>query len=124
MVTEVCADIGTVVTEKVAVVFPEETVTDAGTVATAVLLLVRVTVTPAEEAGPFSVTVPVELVPPPTLVGLRVSVLKAGGITVRVAVLVTPPLLAVMVTAVDAATGVVVMGNVALELPAAIVTEA
>jgi hypothetical protein len=67
-----------VVTVKVAVVFPEVTVTLAGTVATAVELLERVTTVPAEGAGPVIVTVPVEGTPPLTEVGLNVSELTTG----------------------------------------------
>jgi hypothetical protein len=66
-----------VVTVNVAVVAPAGTVTLAGTVADA-LLLVSVTTVPPEGAGPFSVTVPVEEVPPFTLDGLRVNELSAG----------------------------------------------
>jgi hypothetical protein len=44
-----------------------------GTCATAVLLLVKVTVAPPVGAGPLNVTVPCELVPPTTIVGLSVS---------------------------------------------------
>ena len=62
-----------VFTVKVAVVFPAETETLDGTVATDVLLLERVTTAPPEGAAAVRVTVPVELFPPLTLVGLRVS---------------------------------------------------
>lgn len=55
-------------------------------------------------------------------VAVTVSVTDcAGGATVRVAVLVTPPALAVMVTGVDAATVAVVIVNVALLVPCATV---
>jgi hypothetical protein len=57
-----------VFTVKVALVLPACTVTLDGTVATDVLLLVSVTVAPLEGAAPVSVTVPVELLPPLTLV--------------------------------------------------------
>ena len=59
-------------TVKVAVVEPAATVTDAGTVA----LLepdARVTVTPPVGAATVRVTVPVELLPPVTEVGLSVT---------------------------------------------------
>ena len=79
-----------VVTVKVALVFPEDTVTLAGTVATAVELLVRVTTIPAVGAGPESVTVPVEGEDPMTIVGLKVRELTTGAVTVRVAVFVAP----------------------------------
>ena len=81
---------GLLVTVKVAVVAPAGTVTFAGTVAAAVLLLDRVTTAPAAGAGPFNVTVPVDGVPPITEVGLSVTELRVAAVTVRVAVLVTP----------------------------------
>ena len=71
-----------VVTEKLAVVAPASTVTLAGTAATAVLPLERVTVAPPVGAAPVSVTVPVELLPPATLVGFRLTdanVTEAGN---------------------------------------------
>ena len=76
---------------KVAVVPPLATVTLAGTLATAILPLVNVTTAPSLGAGPLRVTVPVELLPPNTLVGLNASELNAGGVTVKLAVLVAPP---------------------------------
>lgn len=56
----------------------------------------------------------------PVAVSVSVTVC-AGGTTVSVAVLVTPPALAVMVTGVDAATVAVVIVNVALLAPCATV---
>jgi hypothetical protein len=76
---------------KAALVLPEGTVTEVGTVAVAVLLLVRPTAIPPVGAGPFNVTVPVELVPPVTVVGLKLTELRAGGVTVNPAVRVAPP---------------------------------
>ena len=70
---------------KVALVYPAPTVTVAGTVAAALLLL-NATSAPPTGAGPPSVTVPVELFPPRTLVGLTPKELTGGGITVNVAV--------------------------------------
>src|SRR2546426_1092143 len=67
-----------VVTLKLAVVDPAATVTLAGTVATTVLLLERVTSAPAGAAA-LKVTVPVEDAGPTTLVGLSATVLRAGG---------------------------------------------
>jgi len=86
-----------VVTEKVFDVVPAATTTVAGTDAMDVLELPSVTTAPALGAGAVSVTVPVEDPPPTTLAGLSVSVARAagggaaGGLTVRVVVLVTPP---------------------------------
>ena len=62
-----------VVTVNIAVVVPAGTVTLAGTVATAVLLLARVRTAPPLGAGPLSVTLPEEADPPLTLVGFSVS---------------------------------------------------
>jgi hypothetical protein len=60
-------------------------------VATLVLLLDRDTSAPSLGAGPFSVTVPVEELPPVTLAGFSVSEEGIGGITVSTAVWVPPP---------------------------------
>jgi hypothetical protein len=74
MVTAVDAVTALVLTVKVALVAPAATVTLAGTLAAAVLLLESVTSAPADGAGPLNVTVPVEdCVPPITLVGLSVN---------------------------------------------------
>jgi len=59
-----------VVTVNVHVVLPAGTVTVSGTVA-AVLLLEASTTTPPAPAGPLRVTVPADVEPPPTVVGLR-----------------------------------------------------
>jgi hypothetical protein len=95
MVTGVEAATTKVVTVNVALVAPTGTVTLAGTVATAVLLLERVTRAPPVRAGPLSVTLPVEADPPLTLGGFSVSDVRVGpgggcGVTVSEAVLVTP----------------------------------
>lgn len=74
-----------VLTVKLALVVPACTVTLDGTVATDVLLLESVTAAPAEGAAAVRVTVPVELFPPLTVVGLRVSeesVTVAAGVMV------------------------------------------
>ena len=68
MVTMVRLPTLLVVTWKVALEAPAATVTLAGTCA-AVLLLVSVTVTPPVGAAPLSVTVPVDELPPVTIVG-------------------------------------------------------
>ncbi len=89
MVAVVALATGVVVIVKVAVVAPLATVTLAGTVAEALSLL-SCTTAPPLGAGALSVTVPWDIAPPVTLVGLTASVFSAGGFTVRVAVLVTP----------------------------------
>ena len=66
------------------------TATEAGTVATPALLLASVTTTPAEGAGPVSVTLPVLVVPPFTVDGLTATEDSAVGLTVRAAVLPVP----------------------------------
>src|SRR5438445_5408590 len=95
MVAEVDAATALVVTVNVTLVAPTGTVTLAGTVA-AELLLDSVTCAPPAGAGPFSVTVPVELpveaLPAVTAVGVTPSEERRTGfgLTVRVAVRVTP----------------------------------
>ena len=72
----------------VAVVAPVATTTVAGTVAAAVLLLVRVTVRWATvpAAAPFRVIVAVEFAAPPTtLVGFKATDNTSTGLTVSVA---------------------------------------
>jgi FlaG/FlaF family flagellin (archaellin) len=61
------------VTVKVVLVPPAGTITLAGTVATAVLPLVRVTTAPPVGAAAFKVTVPVEGTPDSTVEGLNVT---------------------------------------------------
>jgi len=98
-----------------------------GTLATP-LLLERVTCTPPAGAGALNVTVPLEdCRPPTTLVGLSVSEASVGagegtGCTASEAVLLTPPYVAEMVTAVDAATALVLTVKAALVAPATTVT--
>src|SRR2546422_431178 len=127
MVAEVDAATALVVTVNVTLVAPTGTVTLAGTVA-AELLLDSVTCAPPAGAGPFSVTVPVELpveaLPPVTVVGFTPSEERRTGcgFTVRVAGRVTPLYTAEMVTGVDAATVLVVTVNVGLVAPAGTVT--
>jgi hypothetical protein len=72
MLTEVEVDTVLVLTVKVAVVAPAETVTLDGTEATAVLLLESWTTAPPLGAGALRVTVPVEELPPATLAGFNV----------------------------------------------------
>jgi hypothetical protein len=79
------------VTVNVALELPALTVTDAGTTAL-VLLLDNATMMPPVGAGPVSVTVPVEEVPPVTLDGLSDTTesATAGGVIVSCDVRVTP----------------------------------
>src|SRR5438552_17972376 len=85
MVTEVVVATGFVLTVKLALVAPAGTVTLAGTAATPVLLLDKLTTAPPLGAGALSVTVPVDELPPVTLDGLKVSEVRVGGVTVSVA---------------------------------------
>ena len=71
-----------VLTVNVALLAPAATVTLAGTVAAAVLSLIRETDAPPLGAGPLRVTVPVDGDPPVTLAGLSAieeSVGEPGG---------------------------------------------
>ncbi len=90
IVTVLLEETATVVTVKFAVLAPAATVTFAGTVATAVLLLDSDTAMPPVGAIPVNCTVPVEELPPATDVGFSANADNAGGFTVRVAVLVSP----------------------------------
>ena len=92
----------TVEAVNVALVAPAATVTLAGTVAAAVLLLPSVTTAPPAGAALLNVTVPVEGAPPVTLAGLKLTELSAaaGAFTVSVKfceAFVPTPLLAVTV---------------------------
>lgn len=122
MVTFVEEATVSVVTINVAVDEPAETVTEAGTVATEVLELVSVTSAPPAAALPVSVTVPVDELLPTTAVGESVREESAAGVTVSVAVLVTPAATPVMVAEVEDATPSVVTVNVAVLALAATVT--
>ena len=81
---------GLVVIANVALADPAGTVTEFGTPAAAVLLLDIEIAAPPLGAGPFSVSVPVEGVPPVTVELLRVNDASAGGWTVSEAVRVMP----------------------------------
>jgi len=129
IVTVVDAVTLAVVTLNVALVAPAATVTLAGTVATAVLLLDNVTTAPPAGAALVRVAVPCAAFPPTTLVGLSAIADSAAagggaveGVTVNVAVLVAPPNAPVIVTAVETLTALVVTLKVALVAPAATVT--
>lgn len=101
-----------VVTLNVAELAPLGTTTVAGTCAIAAFDD-RLTVNPLAGAAPPKVTVPVELDPPPTIVGDSVKPDKTGGVRFRVAVLVEPPAVAVSVALELAPTGKVLTVKVA-----------
>jgi hypothetical protein len=126
MVAGVEAVTDTVVTVKVALVAPDATMTFAGTLATAGLLLVSVTAAPPDGAALVSLTVPFDAVPPTTLVGLTASddndAGGGGAVTVNTAVRLAPPDVPPMVTDVDEVTDAVLTVKVALVAPAATVT--
>jgi len=125
MVTVVDVVTALAVTGNVAVVLVEGTVTEAGTVAAAVLLLDSVTTAPPVA---LSVTVPVDVPTPSTMIGVRdsdanVTTGGGGGVTVSCAVLTGPPPIAVIVTVVvDVVTELVATVNVAVVPPAGTVT--
>jgi len=68
----------TVDTGNVAVFVPSAIVTIEGTVATAVLPLVSVTLAPPEGATPFKATVPVEVAPPVSDSGFKLKMETVG----------------------------------------------
>jgi hypothetical protein len=90
IVTEVEVATAVVLTVKVAVVEPPATATLAGTAATPGALLESDTRTPPLGAGESSVAVPVDELPPITVVRLRLSEDRTGAVTVRDAVRVAP----------------------------------
>jgi hypothetical protein len=89
MVREVFELTGLVVTVNVALVALAATVTLVGTCAALVLLLDNVTIAPPAGAGPFRVTVPVDVLPPTTDVGLTPTELNTAAVTVKPALCVT-----------------------------------
>jgi len=115
-------DTGVVLTVNIADVALAGTTTDAGTVVDPELLD-KSTVMPVG-AGPFKVTVPVDDIPPATVVGFKLSEFSAGGETVRIAVNVAELNVAPMVTGVVAATGNDLTVNVAVVVLAGICTVA
>jgi hypothetical protein len=121
MVGEVDDETGEVVIGKMAVAEPAAIVTLAGTVATVLLLLVRV-IEIGTAAMPVRVTVPVDVLPPTTLVGLSEREEREGVLTVSVAVRAVPFIAAEMVDEVLAATGLLATENVAVVRPAVTVT--
>jgi mannose/fructose-specific phosphotransferase system component IIA len=115
-----------VATVNVAVLLPATTVTEAGTVAEA-LLLERETAAPPVGAAALKVRVPVTDVPPVTLAGFTLTDDRAtlvAGVIVSAAVLLTPLQVAVRVAETEDVTELVATVNVAVVLPAATVTVA
>ncbi len=74
---------GTVLTTNVALVAPAATVTLKGMVTTEPLLLDKLMSAPPAGAALPKVTVPVEVLPPVTDVGLRLNPENVGGFTVK-----------------------------------------
>jgi hypothetical protein len=89
MLTEVDAATTLVVIVNVALVAPAGMVTLEGTCAIETLLENRFTRAPPVGATPFSVTVPLELFPPTTVLGVLVKPDRVAAYTFRVAFLVT-----------------------------------
>jgi len=89
MVAVAAAVTSVVLTVKVAVVAFAATVMLAGTCA-APLLLDKLTNAPPAGAGEFSVTVPIEEMPPTTLVGFNASADTPGGVMLKLALLLDP----------------------------------
>jgi hypothetical protein len=79
-----------VVIVNVALALPAGTVTVDGTPAADGTPLLSDIATPPLGAGPVSVTVPWDVAPPRTLVGLTESEFNAGGVTVSTAVNMPP----------------------------------
>ena len=73
-----------------ALALPAGTVTKAGTPAADGTPLLNDIATPPLGAGPVSITVPWDVAPPRTLVGLTENELNAGGMTVSTAVNMLP----------------------------------
>jgi hypothetical protein len=113
-----------VVTVNVLLLDPAGMVTEEGTCAAEMLLLFSETAAPVGGAAPFSVNVPVELAPPVTVLGLRVSDVRDATVTVRELLLVLVPSVPEIETVTDDATPLVLIVNVALVEPAGINTVA
>jgi hypothetical protein len=97
MFTFVAVATALLLTVNVAEVAPAATVTEAGTVAAAVLLLVSAMRAPPAGAAEPSFTAPVLLAPPATVIGFNVTELSAG-FTVSVTIREAPRYVAVMLT--------------------------
>ena len=86
------------------------------------LLLFSETAAPAGGAAPFSVNVPVEVAPPVTVLGFRVSEVRDATVTVREVLLVVVPNVPEIETETEDATPLVVIVKVALVDPPGINT--
>ena len=124
MVADFGHSVRSVLTGNVALVNPAATVTLDGTVATEVLLLESTITAPPAGAGPLSVTVPVEELPPVRLDAPNVADARTGGMTVIEVVCVAPLRTAEITAVVAVATGLVLIVNVVLVAPSGIVTVA
>lgn len=112
---------GEVWTVNVTEVEAATTVMLAGTTAAALFEL-KLTFTPPDGAGPSRAIVPVELMPPTSVAGAKLTFDGTGGMTTSVAVTDELPDAAVIVADVTVATADVAIVNVADEEPAATVT--
>jgi hypothetical protein len=121
MTTGVGAETVLVVIVTIADVVPAGMVTGVVTAATAGLELLSAIGAPPVGAGPASVRVPVDDTVPNTVGGTRVTE-ASGGVTLNVAVDVTPPYVAVIVTGVVVGTLYVVIVKVWVVEPLGTVT--
>lgn len=106
----------------VALVCPGDRITDPGVWARLPGLELNVMTAPESPAGPFKLTVPMEVPPPVTLEGFSVRDTSSNGLTVRTADLVVPPYDAVIVALLETETLDVVIENRALVVPPGTVT--
>jgi len=122
ILSEVVALTDEVDTVNVADVCPAGIVTVEGT-GPLVELAVRFTIAPPVGAIPLRVTVPVALAPPLTDAGLKATPTNKAGVIVKLADFEPEPDVAVIATVALVPTPVVVIGKLALVLPARITTE-
>ena len=113
-----------VVAVNVCELLPAGIVMPAGTVTTDGLALSSETNTPPAGATRLMLTVPVELVPPETFAGTKLTRTTGGGSMVTIAVTIVVPVVAVTVTVVDVLTGFAVTVNVCTLVPAGTLTVA
>jgi hypothetical protein len=118
-----------VVVTEVVVIVKDALLALAGTVmvagiCAAALLSERLTTKPPLGAGPVKVTVPVDELPPTTLVGFRLNTESPGGVTVKLVVCVMALRVAESVAVTVLAVELVVTLNLALVAFACTVTDA